>query len=176
MEGGELGSGKEVMLACQTSNLYTFVLYTSLLIYIHSSRHSFTQTDVLEPRMWWCLFSINFILQPLEWLNPLVSVSCNGKFVPAIGISSFTLADFAQVTTKVMFIYIVDDCWCILYSWDRLWAWGLFGLDCIIRILISVESVGFNAIINQKLFVSSPWRVSQEDCWLKKITYISIYS
>jgi len=46
-------------------------------------------------------YVLYFILQPLAWLHPLVSVFCNGKFVPTIGISSSTLADFAQVTTKV---------------------------------------------------------------------------
>ena len=53
-------------------------------------------------------------------------VSCNGKFVPAIGIRSSTLhvADFAQVATKVMYmyIYVVDEYRCVLDSWDCHWA------------------------------------------------------
>ncbi|KAJ7385980.1 hypothetical protein OS493_012313 [Desmophyllum pertusum] len=36
----------------------------------------------------------------LSWLNPVVNISVNGKFVPAVGVRSLALEQFAQVSVK----------------------------------------------------------------------------
>ena len=46
--------------------------------------------------------NISFTLV-LSWLNPIVKVAVNGKLVPAIGIRSMTLEEFAQVSVKVIY-------------------------------------------------------------------------
>ncbi|XP_068673388.1 uncharacterized protein [Montipora foliosa] len=45
-------------------------------------------------------------IKVLFWLNPVVNVSCKGKFVPAIGIRSTAIEDFAQVSIKEVSNYL----------------------------------------------------------------------
>ncbi|XP_067027293.1 uncharacterized protein [Acropora muricata] len=42
----------------------------------------------------------------LGWLNPIVNVSVCGKFVPAVGIRTAVVDDFAQVTSREVLDYL----------------------------------------------------------------------
>ena len=73
----------------------------------------------------------------------MVSVSCNGKFVPAVGISSSAMADFAQVTPKVtylMYIFMY-----ILFAG----RWHLFYRYCIYLLLFVDQTSKSNQLQGQ---------------------------